>query len=198
MKIVRESLEQPKKIKFIKPELDYSELFRLFNYNNSELPDEIDKNLFDKTKYYGEVISTNMNNKLQQKFNIHNGNKIKKEITKKWHDFVDYLFELFKSGEEKTVNLDFIKNVYFGENYKKNQQSFHNFINDEEYNLKNDDLKDYYKSFEWFEKNQNKIAMPVILKLKSKYFLVGGNRRLSWLISKSYKKFKIWEININN
>ena len=191
-------------INFIDPELDYSELFRLLNIFNDILPDNIDKTLFDKNKYYAELISSEENESLQQKFNIDNGLEIKNKIDKKWHPFIDYIFNIFKQGKKLKINLNSLNNVYFGEDYKENQQSFHNFIRNPNYlkYVKDNDVElynNYYKdSFDWFNKNTDKIAIPVIIKIKNKYFLVGGNRRLCWLLSKGIKSIPIWLINSDN
>lgn len=183
-------------MKFISPELDYSELFRLFNYFNDKLPENIDKSLFNKKKYYAQVIPEEMNNIIaDRKFNVNNGLSIKKKIDKKWHPFIDFLYEKFKNGEKKIIDKNFLKNVYFGENYKSNDQSFHNFIKNPNYREKlQGDLKDYFKSFDWFDKNPDKIPIPVILDLEGKYYLVGGNRRLCWLLSKKLEKIPVWII----
>jgi hypothetical protein len=192
-------LNEEESMKFINSELDYSELFRLFNHFNDVLPKNMDKSIFDKNKYYAELISKDENKALQEKFNIANAMNIKDKIDKKWHPLVDYIYKIYKNGVKKEVDLNFLNNVYFGEDQKSNEQSFHNFIKNPKYFEtldKNSDLyKDYYKdSFEWFDKNPDKIPVPVILQLKDRYFLVGGNRRICWLISKGIKKMPIWLI----
>ena len=188
--------EQKNNISFNNPEIDYSELFRLFNFFNEILPDNIAKDLFDKNKYYAEIIPEKMNDLLQKKYNIKNGLFIKKKIDEKWWPFIDFLYEKFKNGHEKIVDIDFLKDVYFGEDYKSNKQSFHNFIKNPNYidTIKKEELKDYFKSFDWFDKNTNNIPLPVILHINNIYYLVGGNRRLSWMISKGMKKIPIWLI----
>jgi hypothetical protein len=192
---LNEWLNEQKQLSFSSPELDYSELFRLFNVFNDSLPDNIEKKLFNKNKYYAEVISKETNEILQGKFNIKNGLSIKKKLNKKWWAFIDFLYTKFKSGQKKEVDINFLDNVYFGEDYKSNEQSFHNFIKDPDYRDKVEgELKDYYNSFDWFDKNTNNIPLPVILKINNNYYLVGGNRRLSWMISKGMKKILIWLI----
>jgi hypothetical protein len=137
---------------------------------------------------------------LQRKFNIKNAEEIKPEIDEKWHPLIDYIYEIFKKGEKKQVDLNFLNNVNFGEDYKENKQSFHNFIKNPKYLdvVKQKDpklYKEYYKdSFNWFDKNPDKIPIPVILQIKDKYFLVGGNRRVCWMLSKGIKSFPIWLI----
>ena len=64
--LVSESLyeflnESKSEVSFISPELDYSELFRLYNVLNKDLPDNIDKSLFDSDKYYAQIIPEKMN-----------------------------------------------------------------------------------------------------------------------------------------
>lgn len=184
-----------KDIKYSFPELDYSEFFRLYNVFNNLLPKDINKSLFDKNKYYAELISKNDNKVLvEEKFkdNI----KVKEKVDKKWHPLIDFIYNKFKSGKKTEINKNFLKNVYFGEHQKSNDQSFHNFIKNPDYveTVKDTELKDYYKSFKWFDKNPNKIPTPVIIKLKNKYFLVGGNRRISWLLSKGLNKISVWLI----
>jgi hypothetical protein len=192
---LNEWLNEQKQLSFSSPELDYSELFRLFNVFNDSLPDNIEKKLFNKNKYYAEVISKETNEILQGKFNIKNGLSIKKKLNKKWWAFIDFLYTKFKSGQKREVDINFLDNVYFGEDYKSNEQSFHNFIKDPDYRDKVEgELKDYYNSFDWFDKNTNNIPLPVILKINNNYYLVGGNRRLSWMISKGMKKILIWLI----
>ena len=197
--LVSESLyeflnESKSEVSFISPELDYSELFRLYNVLNKDLPDNIDKSLFDSDKYYAQIIPEKMNDMMQKKFSAKNGSSIKSKIDDKWHPFVDFLFSKFKGGSKKTVDLNFLSNVYFGENYKSNDQSFHNFIKDPDYREKAGDLKKYFKSFDWFDNNTKNIPIPVIAKIGSKHFLVGGNRRLSWMISKGMKEIPVWVI----
>ena len=191
-----EFLSELENLKFVSPELDYSELFRIFNVFSKSLPKDIDKKLFDKNKYYVEMIPKKMNDILANtKFNIKNGLGIKKKIDKKWHPFIDFIYEKFKNGKNKTVDPNFLSNVYFGETYKKNKQSFHNFIKDPDYKEnKKGDLNDYFKSFDWFDKNPNKIPTTVIIKINDNYYLVGGNRRLSWILSRGVKKIPIWLI----
>jgi len=187
--------EGKEELSFINPELDYSEFFRLYNYFNNELPKNVDKYLFDKSKYYADMIPKKMNNELQKKYNADNGLKVKDDIDKKWHPFIDFINKEFKKGKQTKVNVDFLKDVYFGEDYKTNKQSFHNFIKDPKFNEKQTgELKDYYKSFDWFESNKNEIPLPVITQLNDKYYLVGGNRRLSWLLSKGEKNIPVWLI----
>jgi len=189
-------LEEKNLTNFSDPELDYSELFRLFNFFNDVLPEDIDKDLFDKNKYYAAIIPKEMNELLQKKFNTNNGLSIKKKLDKKWHPFIDFLYEKFKNGKKKIISKEALSNVYFGEDYKTNDQSFHNFIKNPKYleTIKDPELKKYYKSFDWFDKHSNDIPIPVILNLNNKYYLVGGNRRLCWLLSKGLKKIPVWII----
>jgi hypothetical protein len=200
-KLVCESLyeyrllnESKESISFVDPELDYSELFRLYNVLNKELPADIDKSLFDSDKYYAQVIPKGMNNILQKKYSSGNGDSVKSEVDAKWHPFIDFLLKKFRGGTKKTVGLDFLKDVYFGEDYKSNEQSFHNFIIDPDYRKKAKSLDNYFDSFNWFDKHKENIPLPVIAKIGSRYFLVGGNRRLSWLISKGVKEIPVWLI----
>ena len=188
--------EGKKELSFIDPELDYQEFFRLYNHFNKELPENIDKDLFDSSVYYAEIIPKKMNDELHKKFNIENGLDVKDNIDEKWYPFIDFVYDNFKKGKKEEVDLDFLNNVYFGEDIKKNKQSFHNFIKDPNYRetIKDKNLKEYYESFDWFDKNESKIPLPIIQKLKDKYYLVGGNRRLSWLISKGQKNIPVWLI----
>ena len=188
--------EGKEELSFTDPELDYQEFFRLYNHFNEELPKNIDKELFDSSVYYAEIITKKMNSELRNKFNIENGLDVKDNIDEKWYPFIDFVYSNFKKGKKEDVGLDFLNNIYFGEDIRKNRQSFHNFIKTPNYReiLTDKGLKEYYESFDWFDKNQSKISLPVIQKLKGKYYLVGGNRRLSWLISKGQKNIPVWLI----
>jgi len=184
-------------IKITYPELDYSEFFRLFNYLNNVLPNFINKKLFNKNKYYAELINDRTNKLLNYKFNKKNALKILHAIDKKWYPFIKFIYKLFIRGKIITVDLDFLNNVYFEYNKIQTAQSFHNFIKDKQYNkhIKDDELKKYFNiSFKWFENNSDNIHIPVIIKIENNYYLVGGNRRLSWLIHKGYEEIPIYLI----
>lgn len=56
MKYIKFINEKNNNVSFIEPELDYSEFFRLFNVKNEYLPKNIDKNLFDESKYYVDIV----------------------------------------------------------------------------------------------------------------------------------------------
>ena len=120
--------EKANQFVFADPELDYSEFFRLFNYFNDKLPDSMDKSIFNKEKYYAELVSEKENDALQEKFNIKNALQLKNKIHYKLLPLVGYSYEIFKKGKKTEEDISFLNNVYFWEDYKKNDQSFHNFI----------------------------------------------------------------------
>jgi len=189
--------KENEKTSFIEPELDYSEFFRIFNVLNSKLPSNIDKKLFDKDVYYAQIVGKKTNVALQKKFNKSNALQIKDDIDIKWYPFIDYIFKIFNNGKKTNVDVDFLKNVYYGEteDNKYGDNSFHNFIDiGFKKNDKTDDDKEYWKSFEYFDKHKNNIPLPVIINIGRKYYLSGGNRRLSWLLYRGLKTISVFLI----
>ena len=181
-------------IEFTKPEIDYSEFFRLFNHFNNFIFNDIKTIEFDDSKYYTDIIPEDINRILNKKYTISNGLDILDLLPEEYHPIIEFFYTLFINGQNKVVDLNFLNNVYFGEDYKSNEQSFHNFIKNKHYlnTITDPDLKEYFlQSFKWFEYS-HKIPTPVIINLNNNYYLLGGNRRICWLITKGYNKIPIW------
>jgi len=170
-----------KNIKFIEPELDYSEFFRHIIHFKKHIPSNIIEPL-DNIKYLDQIDNWKLLTKY--KYNKSNGLNIKNKINKKWYNIIDFIYNKFINGKYIFLDIDFIiNNVRIDYKNIKDDYSFHNFINDK-YNYKNNLY--FTLSFNWFNK-YNKIPIPVLSKINNKYYLSGGNRRLSWLILKEFQ-----------